>query len=106
MNAATLLNELHSRNVALFVVAEDRLRFEAKKDLLDDALLSAMREHKHSILAFLGKDGSIADLLNRRCPLCRRAGMRVEETWRDELHYFDTFCANCEELVEVCILRP
>jgi len=103
MNAATLLNELHSRNVVLLTVAPDRLRFEGKKDSLTEELISALREHKHSILSVLGEVRSSAKLLNRRCPFCRQAGMKVEETWRDELHYFDTFCVTCGELVEVYI---
>lgn len=103
MNAATLLNELNSRNIALFVVAPDRLRFEARKDSLDDDLISALREHKRTILGFLGKDGSTATRLGRRCPFCRQIGMTIEDSWRGELHYFDTRCASCDEIVETLV---
>ena len=104
MNTATLLNELHSHDVVLFVVGPDRLRFEARKDVLSDALISALREHKRDILRVLGKDGTMATLLRRQCPFCREKGMRIEETWKDELHYFDTCCVNCGKLVEVLVV--
>lgn len=103
MNAAMLLNELHSRNVVLFAVAHDRLRFEANKDALSEDLVSALHQHKRSILAVLGKDGSMAKLLERHCPFCGRRGMRVEETWKSELHYIDTRCAHCGEIVETLV---
>lgn len=103
MNAATLLNELHSRDVALFVIGRDRLRFEASKLSLDEHVLADLHQHKPTILAILGKDGSMAKLLERRCPFCRHVGMRIEETWKSDLHYFDTRCAYCAEIVETCV---
>ena len=59
MNTATLLNELHLRDVALFVVGRDRLRFEARRDALDENFISALRENKRTILAILGTEGSM-----------------------------------------------
>ena len=105
MNAATLLNELHSRNVALLVVRPGRLRFEAKRGSLDNELLTSLREHKPAVLVILGNDGSMAKLLGRSCPFCRRVGMRIEETWKSELYYFDTRCSHCDQIVETLAME-
>ena len=102
-NAAALLNELHMQGVSLAVTGPDRLRFEGPPEAVGASVLTALRECKREILTMLRKSGSTAKLLGRRCPLCRQHGMRIEETWVSELHYFDTFCATCEELVEVYI---
>lgn len=103
MNASTLLSELHSRNVALLVIGPDRLRFEGTKHALNEDLLFNLREHKPTILAILGKNGSTAKLLGRRCPFCHHIGLMVEETWKSELHYFDTCCIHCGEIVETLV---
>jgi hypothetical protein len=103
MNAATLLNELYSREVALLVVGPNRLRFEAREHSLNEELLLNLREHKLTILAILGKEGSTAKLLGRRCPFCLHVGMKIEETRKDELQYFDTRCTHCDEIVETLV---
>ena len=69
MNAVTLLNELHFRNIALQVIGADRLRFEARKGFLTEDLISYLREHKPAIIAILGADRSLANLLGSRCPI-------------------------------------
>lgn len=103
MNAVTLLNELHFRKVALLVVGADRLRFEARKGSITEDLISDLRTHKPAIIAILSADGSIAKLLGRCCPFCHLVGMRVEETRKSDLLYFDTRCLHCGEIVETCV---
>lgn len=103
MNAVTLLNELHVRNVAVLVVGADRLRFEARAGSITEELISDLRAHKPAIIAILSADGSIAKLLGRVCPFCHVAGMRIEETWKGDLLYFDTRCVHCSEIVETCV---
>jgi hypothetical protein len=103
MNAVTLINELHVRNVTLVVVGTDRLRFEARKGSLTADLISDLRAHKPAIIAILRADRSIAKLLGRRCPFCRLVGMRIEETQKREILYFDTRCLHCDEIVETCV---
>jgi hypothetical protein len=102
MNAAALLNKLCAQDVALLVVAPDRLRFEAK-EAFDDELLATLREHKTTILAILKYQGSSARLLGRKCPFCRQVGMTIEETWQTGLQYFDTRCKHCGEIVETFV---
>jgi hypothetical protein len=104
MNAAILLNELHSRGVAILVVGPDRLRFEAREQALDDELLLKLREHKVTIIAILGKQGSTPKQLGRRCPLCLYVGMEIEEARKNELHYFDILCRHCGMAVETFVL--
>ena len=98
MNAVTLLNELDFRNIALHVIGADRLRFEAKKGSLTEDLLFYLREHKPAIIAILGVDRSLANLLGGRCPFCYLVGMRIEEIRKSELLYFDTRCVHCDEI--------
>jgi hypothetical protein len=102
MNAAALLNELCARDVALLFVSPDRLRFEAKEAFGDD-LLADLRSHKTIILAILKNQGSSDKLLGRRCPYCRLVGMKIEETWKVGLKYFDTRCKHCGEIVETYV---
>jgi hypothetical protein len=104
MNAVTLLNELYLRNIALQVIGADRLRFEATKDSITEDLISYLREHKLAIIAILGADRSLANLLGSRCPFCHLVGMRIEEIRKSELLYFDTRCALCGEIVETLVL--
>jgi len=103
MNAATLLNELCSREVSLFVVGPDRLRFEAREQLNEELLLNLWK-NKLNIIAILRKEDSSSKFLGRRCPFCRWVGMKIEEAWKDRLHYFDTRCRHCSEVVETFVL--
>src|SRR5258708_2698549 len=102
MNVATLLNELCAREVALVAIGPDRLRFEAK-EAFDREFLANLREHKRTIIGILGQGGSTPKLLGRQCPFCRRTGMEIEETWKNDLQYFDTRCKHCHSIVDTFV---
>ncbi len=103
MNAATLLNELCSRQVALLVGGPDCLRFEAQENSLNEELLRYLREHKQTILAILKEKGSLSKLIGRRCPYCHHVGMKFEEACKSDLLYIDTCCWSCGEIVETIV---
>ena len=93
MRVEALLSELASAGVIITATSDGDLELDAPRGMLTTATLTALRQYKAKLVG----------LLSRRCPFCRQNGMRIEETWKDNLHYFDTFCVTCGELTEVYI---
>jgi hypothetical protein len=93
MSWAMLISELQTAGVIVMATPEGDLELDAPRGVLSEAKLTVLRQHKAEIVR----------LLSRRCPYCKRRGMRTEETKRDGLGYFDTRCLHCGEIVKIFI---
>jgi len=85
-----LLCELKTAGVIVTTTPDGDLEIDAPRGVLTEARLTALRQHKAEIVG----------LLLRRCPFCGCHGMRHEQSVKEGLLFFDTFCGACGELIE------
>lgn len=92
MNAQTLLAQLRTAGFQL-AISDNKLRVNPFSRLTPE-LRAKLKVHKSEIILAL-----------RICPFCHQQGARLERTVRDGLHYFDTLCASCNEVIETYVPR-
>ena len=90
MNAQHLLAHLEAAGFRV-AVSRNKLRINPFSRLTPE-LRANLKAHRVEIILAL-----------RRCPFCRQQGARSERTVREGLHYFDTLCAACGELIETYV---
>ncbi len=93
MSATSLLSELRTAGVIVTATSEGDLELDAPRGFLTETKLNVLRRYKAEIII----------LLSRRCPLCGHQGTQQEQSIKGGLHYVDTYCFRCGELIECFI---